>query len=270
MGRPIAMNLARAHGRVQAWNRSPRTSPGGGVRLLRDPAALSARTVLSVLPDVDQLREHAPDAVLGAWRRNGVRLVVVMSTTSRANVEALSGDLARHGIEVADAPMSGGVEGAASGRLAVMVGGSAAAAAEVAELFVPTGALVEHMGPTGSGVSAKLCNQMVVAGTLCALAEALATARREGLDGGRLLDVLSFGLAGGRIVETRGPRMLSRDFSGGGSAANQLKDLRYALEMVRGAAPARSPLAVAARLFEDVVVRGEGSSDHSVVVEEFG
>lgn len=265
MGRPIAGHLLDHGVDVRVWNRTASVAAGFGDRAVRRPVDLRADVVLSALPDVDQFDAVAPDDVVRTWAGHGTRHVVVLSTTSRDKVLTLERRLRRHGIDVVDAPMSGGDAGARAGTLSLMVGCAPKAFAAVEPLLRTFAGTVEHLGPTGTGTAAKLANQVVVAATVVALAEALDLARRAGVDGEQLFRVLRGGLAGSTILDTKAERMLTGDRSLGGSIVNQVKDLRYAAELAdRTGAPLHQARRTA-ELFVEAVARGLGDLDHTAV-----
>ncbi len=271
MGRGVAANLLRARSAVTVWNRSKAPADAlvaAGALRAETPEDAAADTVLSVLPDVDQLRAITGPAVWRQWRARGVRRVVVMSTTSPSKVEDLDGALAEFGITVADAPMSGGETGAAEGRLSVMVGCHEEDWAELRVLLEPVASRIERFGNPGAGSIAKLCNQIVVAGTLTSIAEAFAIAERARIDVVALSRVLESGLAASAVLAVKKERLLSGDYSPSGSAVNQVKDLRYLTE-VAARVHADIPVTNAILpLFAAVVAAGLGDLDHSVVLEQ--
>lgn len=272
MGEPIARNLIRAGFPVAVWNRtrSKTAAFAEDAATPADAARLEADVVLSVLPDVDQLDLVAPDPVLAAWAEAGTSVVAILSTTSPQKVRAFAARAGAVGIDVVDAPMSGGDRGAREGTLSIMVGGSKSAFGHVEPVLHAIGGRVVHLGPLGSGTVAKLCNQLVVAGTLAALGEALGLAHRAGLDERALLGLFGNGLAASAVLDLKGEKMLDHDYPLGGSATNQLKDLTYA-EQVAGELGARTPLLrLVTALFTEAVDRGLGGSDHAVVRELFG
>lgn len=272
MGAPIARNLAAAGVRPVVWNRSAAAVErlrGDDVVVAGSPAEIAATTILSVLPDVDQLREASGPAVWAAWRDAGTERVAAMSTTSPGKVRALASDLAEYGIGVADAPMSGGERGATAGTMSVMVGAEPDDWAELEPLLGLVAGTVLHFGGPGAGSVAKLCNQIVVAGTLTSIAESLALAERAGVDRSALLDVFGGGLASSAVLAAKRERLLDRDYAPSGSAVNQLKDLRYVHDLAESL-DARTPISDALRdLFTRVVEAGHGAEDHSVVLEQF-
>ncbi|MBU6534702.1 NAD(P)-dependent oxidoreductase [Streptomyces sp. NPDC057245] len=267
MGAPVAGHIARAGFPLQVWNRTRATADASGHRSVARPGELRARIVLSVLPDTDQFDEVAPEPVVRRWAAGGTTHVAVLSTTSPERVRGLAERLGQHGLAVLDAPMSGGDTGARAGTLSLMVGADPEAYRTVEPVLRSFAATVEHMGPPGAGSAAKLCNQVIVAGTLVAVAEALDLGRRANLSGERLVRVLRGGLAAGAVLDAKAGKILDRDYRPGGSAANQLKDLRHATALA-DALGARLPQTRRTRaLFEEVLRRGLGAADHAAVYE---
>lgn len=271
MGVGITHNLAEAGLSPTVWNRTdPRSKgiPHADVRAVHAIGDAAAATVLSVLPDVDQFRAVTGAEVWERWRRGGMERVVVMSTTSPAKIRELERDLAPFSIAVADAAMSGGEAGAMAGTMSIMVGAHQQDWDVIEPLLETIGSVVLRFGAPGAGSVAKLCNQIVVAGTLGALAEALALAEHADIDRSALCDVFAGGLASSAVLTAKRDRLLSREYTPSGSAANQLKDLRY-IEGLAEEIGIDLPLTdVLAELFSTVVAEGRGDEDHSVVLEQ--
>lgn len=270
MGRGIAVNLARAGSRPRVWNRTRAAADAirrEHLRIVDAPADAVAENILSVLPDVDQFRAITGPETWDAWARSGVRRVIVMSTTSPEKVADLERDLAEHGIRVADAPMSGGETGAEAGSLSLMVGARDDDWPHVRDTLEPAASRIEWFGEPGAGSIAKLCNQVVVAGTLTSLAEAFALAERTGLDLEALRRVLENGLASSAVLTAKGDRLVTGDFTPSGSAVNQLKDLRYVAALASAVGAVMPVSSAITPLFSALVDAGKGHLDHSVVLE---
>lgn len=267
MGAPVARHIARAGFPLQVWNRTRAKAEEFGHRAVDDPGELRAGIVLSVLPDIDQLGEVAPEPVVRRWAAQGTTHVAVLSTTSPGKVRDLAGRLGRHGMAVLDAPMSGGDAGARAGTLSLMVGADLEAYRTVEPVLRSFAGTVEHMGPPGAGSAAKLCNQVIVAGTLVAVAEALDLGRRAGLPGEQLVRVLRGGLAAGAVLDAKAAKILDRDYGLGGSGTNQVKDLRYATALADTLGAGLPQTRRTRALFEEVLRRGLGDLDHSAVYE---
>jgi 3-hydroxyisobutyrate dehydrogenase-like beta-hydroxyacid dehydrogenase len=272
MGEPISRRLLAALGSLTVWNRTTAKADAlaeAGARVVATPAAAAAPVTLTVLTDLGDVEDllAGDDGLIAGWDAAGVArpVLVVHGTVSPVGVADLAARLAPAGIDVVDAPLSGGVAGAKSGALSVMVGGNDDAVARVWPVLCLVGGTVRHLGPSGAGETAKACNQVVVAATVTALSEALVLADAAGIDRAPLLELLGGGLAGSEVLRQKRDRWLRGDFAGGGSSDNQLKDLRFVAE----AAAARGlTLPVAATLrevFERSVADGDGSLDHAAV-----
>ncbi|MBP2063205.1 NAD(P)-dependent oxidoreductase [Streptomyces iranensis] len=267
MGAPVAGHLARAGFPLQVWNRTRERAEAFGDRAVAHPGDLRAEIVLSALPDVDQFDEIAPDPVIREWAGHGTTHVVVLSTTSREKAGRLAERLGGFGIAVVDAPMSGGDAGARAGTLSLMAGATPKAYRHVEPVLRSFAATVEHMGPPGTGTVAKLCNQVIVAATLLSVAEALDLARRAGLRGEQLVRVFRGGLAASAVLEAKAAKILQREYGLGGSAANQVKDLRYAAELADELGARLPQSRRTGEVFAELLGRGLGGEDHSAVYE---
>lgn len=269
MGHPLAATLLAAGAPPIVWNRTAQRADdlvaAGAIRA-HTPAQAAAPVILSVLPDVAQLRELLDDETLAAWGAAGAR-VVIMSTSGPDQVRALAEDLAPAGIAVVDAPMSGGVAGAEAGTLSIVVGGADEDVALVRPVLELVGGTVLHLGELGTGSIAKLCNQIVVGGTLAALAEAFGLARRSGLDAQQLVTLLEGGLARSEVLTQKKHKLLDREYSLGGSADNQVKDLRYATAAGERVGLPAQLLPALLTLYTETVEKGHGQEDHTVVQE---
>lgn len=272
MGCPMAINLARHGFPVVAWNRSPgplRNATDAGLRAAKDPAEIAevSRTVVTMLPDLPQVRAVL-DGEGGLLAANGVLdTLVVMGTVSPVGVRALAEELAPKGIELLDAPVSGGETGARDARLSIMVGGEVAAFERLRPILEAMGTTVRRMGPIGSGSLMKACNQMVVAGTLAALAEAVVLGERGGLDPGVLLDVLGGGLAASEVLNQKRNHLASGDFRGSGPTRYLVKDLGFVSETAQSQHTVLPATATVAQLYLAAVAQGLGDLDNSAVLD---
>lgn len=269
MGAPIASNLAGAGFDTAVWNRT-RSVAEAFASVARVPERLedlNSAVILSVLPDVDQLESLATPCVLAAWRAAGTRYVLIMSTTSPTKVARFAATAAPYDIVTIDAPMSGGDRGAREATLSVMVGCAPDDFEAILPILQAVGTTIERMGDVGSGAVAKLCNQVIVATAMAAVGESLSLARAYGLDLEQLVRILQGGLARTEVLELKRDKFLQRSYELGGSAENQLKDLRYA-QAAADARSARSDLvALVGELYAEAVREGFGADDHSVVQE---
>lgn len=274
MGRPMARHVlaARPEDRVVVNNRSRGSAEAleaSGAVWAATPAELAAQVSMAVLvvPTIHEIRAltFGPDGLLAG--AGDTLLLVVSSTCSSAEVVDLDTETraASDGrVRVVDAPVSGGGEGAEAGTLAVMVGGSDADAAAAVEVLSACGRAV-HLGPLGAGQVAKACNQLIVASTVVATAEAAVVAERAGLDVRALFDLLSGGYAASRVMEVKAPRYAAHDHSPSGPAKFMIKDLRsFAEEAAR--AGAHSFLTPTLQgVFGGLTEAGHGDLDTAVV-----
>ena len=269
MGLPMAINLAKAGVATEAWNRSAgarKLAAAAGVAIVESLENIDAKFVLTILPDLEQVEE-----VLAAGLRSALKakdVLVVMGTVSPVGIQKLGEELAAYQIELLDAPVSGGIEGAAAATLSIMVGGKPEVLAEVVPYFEKIGTTIRFLGPLGSGEMAKACNQIIVAATLTAIAEAVTLGRKAGLDTTTLLDILIGGYANSTVLETKRERIESKNYERGGSAQHQLKDLRIALEAGLATGVALPITTEVTKLFASLVEAGEGKLDHSAIFKE--
>jgi 2-hydroxy-3-oxopropionate reductase len=233
------------------------------------PRALAeaSEVVLVVLPDLPQLEEllEGPDGLLAGIAQRTV--LVVSSTVSPTGLRTLAERLeARTGglLRVVDAPVSGGEDGAVAGTLSIMVGGDTEDCAFVQPVLDTMGTPV-RLGPLGAGQTAKACNQMIVAATMLALGEAAVIAERSGLDLAVLFELLGGGYAGSRMLESRKRRLVEKDHSPSGVARFMLKDLGFAAAAAEATATTTRQLPALRAAFAELVERGHGDQDISVV-----
>jgi 2-hydroxy-3-oxopropionate reductase len=269
MGLPIAINMAQAGVVTQGWNRSPEArakAAAAGVAIVENLSGVDAKFIFTILPDLEQVEE-----VLAAGLRSALKphdVLIVMGTVSPGGIKKLGAELAAQQIELLDAPVSGGIEGAAAATLSIMVGGKSEVLQEVMPYFEKIGKTVRLLGPLGSGEMAKACNQIIVAITLAGIAEAITLGRKAGLDTAVLLDLLMGGYANSTLLGAKRERIESKNYERGGSANYQLKDLRIALEAGLENGAALPVTTEVTKLFAALIAAGEGELDHSAIFKE--
>lgn len=224
MGKPMASRLVAAGFPLSAWNRTQAKAEAvTGAQVAATPAeavehADIVMTMLEAGPIVaDVIGQALPSLRPGA-------LVIDMSSTRQSEAQALHEELAGHGIRFLDAPVSGGVLGAEAGTLAIMAGGAHADFVEAEPVLRALGRPT-HVGGPGCGQLAKLCNQLIVGGTLAIVAEALLLAQAGGADPAAVRSAIRGGFAESRILDVHGQRMLERNFLPGGQVKSQAKDM---------------------------------------------
>ncbi len=272
MGRPMALNLLKAGHTVHVWSRRresmlPLLEAGAGDCASAAEAASRAEVTISMVadaPDVEQVTLGTAGVAEGA----GPGLIHVdMSTIAPAAAQAIAGRLAKRGVTMLDAPVSGGEVGAIAGTLTIMVGGVREAFDKARPLFDAMGKAVTHIGSDGAGQVAKACNQILTGVGVAAVAEALNFATRSGVDAARVREALLGGFAYSRILENHGQRMLDRNFKPGFKAWMHQKDMRIVLEEAHRLGLALPSVAATAQMFNAAVGSGLGEEDSIAILK---
>lgn len=272
MGRPMAKNLVKRGYRVVAHSRSQGPVDDlvtAGAERASSPAEVARRVnrIITMLPDsadVELVLEGA-NGVFGAIQRG----TIVIDTSSIAPVVARRlADRARQlGATMLDAPVSGGEIGAINASLSIMVGGEAEAFAAVKPILDAMGnpERVVRIGESGAGQICKVCNQMVIGGTLAAVSEAFALARKAGVDAARVREALLGGFAASRVLEVHGERMLQSNYKPGFRTRLYAKDLRIASETVARHDTAAPVTAIVQQLVSALMAAGRGDDDYAAL-----
>jgi 2-hydroxy-3-oxopropionate reductase len=271
MGSRQAKRLLDAGYDVVAWNRSP--DKATALQPFGARVAESAAHAVRDVPVVITMLENGPavdDVLFGqgvADTMSRGSILIDMSSIKPAEAQHHARRLAERGAAHIDAPVSGGTVGAEQGTLAIMAGGDAKAYAAV-EPVLRTMGRPTHVGGHGAGQMAKLANQIIVAVTIGAVAEALILAERGGADPRKVRDALRGGFAESRVLELHGERMLARDFVTKGRSVTHLKDIDNALEAARALGLTETPFAATtADLFRGLLSH-YGDLDHSGLFAE--
>lgn len=269
MGAPMARRLIGAGFEVRLWNRDRTKAEalagdGTTVAATAFDAAEGASVVITMLTNGDAVGAVLFDGKVADALHPGA-VVIDMSSIPPSVARAHAARLAERDIHHVDAPVSGGVVGAAAGTLAIMAGGDAEVIERLAAVFAPMGRLT-RVGPSGAGQLAKLGNQQIVAVTVGAVAEAMMLIEAGGGSPEAFRNAIRGGFAESRILELHGQRMVTRDFEPGGSSNNQLKDLNTALATAAELSLSL-PLTEAVRAeFAAFVAGGGGERDHSAIL----
>ena len=242
-----------------------------GATAAASPKEVAANTdvVITMLPDSPDVESVVmePTVLLPEpkWP-----LLVDMSTISPVSTKVIASELAKAGVRMLDAPVSGGDKGAIAGTLSIMVGGDRRDFDSAKQLFEAMGKTITYCGPIGSGQIVKACNQIVVALVIEAISEALVLGSKAGVDPEVILQVLSGGLAQTRVMDMRGPTMIGHDFTPGFKARLHRKDLNIVLQAARENGVTLPVTALVDQMFTKLVAGGKGL-DHSAlltVIEE--
>jgi 2-hydroxy-3-oxopropionate reductase len=265
MGLPMAINIAKAGFAVKAWNRSLRDyrqlPPGLLITQSAEQAVAGASIVILMLSDAGAI-----ESLLftdGLAKHIGAGSVVAdMGTTGPSAAKDHAMRLAEHGVRYLDAPVSGGVRGATSGSLSILVGGDPQAFVD-AKAVLDTMGRPTHLGPTGSGQTAKVANQLIVACYIGAVAEGVRFAESQGMDAAALIDALEGGFADSAVLRQHGRKMAARSFIAGGTCSLHLKDLRLAAQLAGDEFERFVNSNEALHRFERLVQSGHKDADHS-------
>lgn len=264
MGGAMASNLLKAGFELTVWNRTPskaRALLEAGATVADSPADLAARgpqiICISVTdtPDVESVLFG--EQGLARTARPGL-IVVDHSTIDPQATRRFAQTLACSGVTLLDAPVSGGDAGARAGTLSIMIGGPAEAVARVRPVLQAVGRALTHVGDSGMGQVCKACNQAAVVGALLGVCEAIALARRLGLDPGKMLEVVGAGAGASWQLTHLGPRIVAGDFEPGFMIDLVLKDLGMVCRAAESAGLELAGVQAAMRHFQAVKARGGG------------
>ena len=268
MGAPMAGRILDAGFPLTVWARRPPSLAALAARgavVADSPAVLGAGSdcVLTCLPRPADVEAVAAQVLEGA--RPG-SVLLDMSTIDPDTGRRVGRAARARGVDYLDAPVSGGPGGAATGTLTIMVGGEAAVLERCRPVLLALGTRIHHMGSTGSGHLAKLCNQVLTGVAYAAVAEALVLGVKGGLDPARLLEVLSTSSGRSRTLEQAGPAILARAFDAAFTADLAAKDLECALAAAGGLTARLLLASTAHQCYVEMRGLGLGHLDQAAVV----
>lgn len=272
MGRWMIGHLAAAGVDLTIHNRSRAKAEAvaaPGIRVADTPAdaARGAEALILMVTDTAAV-EAALFGVSGAASALAPgALVIDMGTTAVTATRDFAARLAGQGVDFVDAPVSGGEPAAREARLTIMAGGSGAALVRARPLLEVLGNRITHVGEVGAGQVAKAANQIIVALTIGAVAEALTLAKRAGVDPARVREAIRGGFAESRILEVHGERMVTQAFEPGGRVKIQRKDVDQALALARSLGLDLPAAALSLTLWDEMIARGWGDLDHSALIK---
>jgi len=270
MGAPMAMNILSAGYDVIVHNRhrdkeNPLAKKGAARAASPAEAAKAVDIVIvcvSDTPDVETIIVGDNGIINSAKKET---LVVDMSTISPSATRKMAATLAKKGIRMIDAPVSGGSEGAQNGTLAIMVGGDPADVESARPVLEAMGKTITHVGPIGSGQLTKAINQVVIASTYLGVAEGMTLGLKAGLDMGKVVAAVADGAAGSWVLDNRAAFMIKNEYPLGFRVRLHAKDLKIALEAARvlGVTLPVSPLVD--QVESGLIGRGFGDEDVSAM-----
>jgi 2-hydroxy-3-oxopropionate reductase len=277
MGRPMAGHLvakgyslvvhSRSRGSVDALVST-------GAQAADSPADVARQSdvIITMLPDTPdvELVLTGPNGVLAGIHKGA--LVIDMSSISPVAAKSLAARVAAAGATMLDAPVSGGEIGAINAALSIMVGGARSAFDRAKPIFECMGHAdrIVHIGDEpGSGQICKVCNQIAIGGALAGVSEALALAKKAGVDGARVRQALLGGFASSRVLEVHGERILTNQFTPGFRTRLYQKDLRIAQETGAALGASMPTATLVGRLVDELVKSGGADLDYSAVGKMF-
>jgi 2-hydroxy-3-oxopropionate reductase len=271
MGRPMALNLVRSDSPLWVHSRrtesmTPLAAAGATACASAGQAARAADLIVLMVPGTAEVEQvlFGPQGVLTGARPGSV--VVDMGDTSPASTLTFAARLEARGVEMLDAPVSGGETEAVTGALSILAGGKPEMLERARPLLERLGNKIIHAGARGSGQLAKACNRIVASLALQGVAEAFHFARANGVDPGRVREALMGGFAGSRVLDQQGKRMLERDFRPGLKTRLHQEDLRMILETAHRAGLALPGTSLAAQYMNALTGGREGDGDSAALI----
>lgn len=271
MGKPMAKNLVKAGYNVTVFNPSKASIDeltAVGATSANSPKELAEKVdiIICIVPDTPQV-----EAVV--LKDNGIihgvkegMLFIDMSSISAATEIALSEKLKEKGVDMLDAPVSGGDIGAINGTLSIMVGGSKTAFKRALPLFEVMGGKISHIGAIGAGQITKSCNQIATALATQGVIEALTLAKKANVDPVKVREAMMGGFAYSKVLEIAGGKMLNRNFEPGFKTALYRKDLNIALQAGKLLAVPLAGTALVASEMDALIAQGKGDKDFSALL----
>lgn len=272
MGKPMAKNLLRAGYEVTVFDINQDAlkevmAEGAAMGKTSKEVAQHSEVVITMLPN----SPHVKTAVLG---ENGVLegakpglILIDMSSIAPLASQEIAAAVAKKGVEMLDAPVSGGEPKAIDGTLSIMVGGKQELFDKCFELLSKMGKSIVRCGDVGAGNTTKLANQIVVALNIAAVSEAFVLATKAGVDPELVFNAIRGGLAGSTVMEAKGPMMLAGNFKPGFKIDLHIKDLANAIETGHDVGVPLPLTASVMEILQALKVDGKGQNDHSGIVQ---
>ena len=272
MGAPMAARLLDSGYRLTVCNQALAKAAAfkeQGAVVAASPAAVAAASDIVVLSVTDTAAVRAvvfgPEGISATARKDAILLDT--SSIEPDATRAMSAQLAAEtGMRWVDAPVSGGTIGAEQGTLVFMAGGRAEDVEAVRPVIAHLGQRLTHMGPSGAGQVTKVCNQMLVGGTIAVVAETLKMAADAGVDAAKLPDCLAGGFADSTILQVHGRRMISGDLEPRGRVTIMLKDMVTACQLAQSVGATVPITALATELFRLLIAQGHDNVDQGGLI----
>lgn len=274
MGKPMSRNLIKAGHELIVYNKRIEDAEEvaeDGATAANSSAEVAAQceVIITMVPNSPQVREVAlGEGGIAETAKPGT-VVIDMSSIDPTESKAIGAELAAKGIELMDAPVSGGEPKAIDGTLSVMVGGKKETFDKFYSLLMEMAASVVYVGELGSGNVAKLANQIVVALNIAAVAEAMTFAKKAGTDPQLVYEAIRGGLAGSTVMDAKVPMMLERNYQPGFRIELHIKDLNNALNAAHAVSAAVPMTGTAMEMMQSLKAYGFEKEDHSSLVKYY-
>jgi len=272
MGRPMAMNLIKAGHSLVVYDIRPEAmaevvAAGAKAASSSKDVARQSDVVITMLPNSPEVKQAVlgKDGVLEGARPG--MILVDMSSIAPAAAREVAAELQKKGVEMLDAPVSGGEPKAKDGTLSIMVGGKKEVFERVEGILRCMGSSVVLIGPIGSGNITKLANQIIVALNIAAMSEAMVLATKAGVDPERVFQAIRGGLAGSAVLNAKVPMVLEGNFKPGFRIALHIKDLTNALETAHEIGVPVPLTSVVMEIMQTLRIDGKDGDDHGGIIQ---
>jgi len=271
MGGPMVRNLLKHGHAVTVWARrrdamTPLLAAGAAAGESASHVAATSAVVITIVTDTRAVEDVIlRDGGIASGAQPG-SLVIDHSTIDPAGARRIASELQRQGIEMLDAPVSGGGAAAEAGTLAIMAGGSTSAFDRAHPLLSCYAKTIVHIGPSGAGQVAKACNQICTIVNALGAAEAMLLAERAGVDPRAVKEALMGGFAASRMLDLQAPKMIARDFEGKVESRLHHKDIHIVLELARTLGIELPASTAAAHVLDTLQERGGARQDSAAMI----
>ncbi len=274
MGRPMCKNLLTAGYCCSVYNRTSKAAEelgalGAKICGSAGEAASQKDVVITMLPDSPQVKEVVlgESGIINSMKKGSV--LIDMSSIAPLASQEIGAALEERGIEMLDAPVSGGEPKAVDGTLSIMAGGCKETFEKMKEIFLCMGSSAVYCGSLGAGNTTKLANQIVAALNIAACSEAFTLAQKAGVDPETVYQAIRGGLAGSAVMDAKVPMMIEGNFKPGFKISLHIKDLSNALETGHGVGMGLPLTAQVMEMLQQLRADGYGDSDHSALVKYY-
>ncbi len=273
MGKPMVRNLLKAGHQVWVHNRSKapeeELQKDGAIAASYKEIGKNTQVIFTMLPNGPQVKEVLFGEGGLAQHLHAGQTLIDCSSISPVASQEIAGELTKLGVEMLDAPVSGSDVKAKDGTLAFMVGGKEEVFDQYQPILLNMGASVVRCGDVGAGNTTKLCNQIIVACNIQALAEAMTLAQKAGVDPELVFQAIKGGLAGSTVMNAKAPMMLAGDDKPGFKINLHIKDLGNVLDCAHAVGAPAPMTAAVMEVMEWLDARGKGDADHSAIAQYY-